>query len=51
MWGRFEARLEENEQEHAAPLRRALFDAIRNSGLRPGGGVTKKMLAFEFAEG
>ena len=30
MWEEFEARLEENERERAAPLGRALFDVIRN---------------------
>ena len=50
MWEEFEARLDENERERAAPLRRALFEVIRASGLRPGEGATKKMLAFEFAD-
>jgi hypothetical protein len=48
MWSEFQARIEENEQDHPVPLRRALFDVICGSGLRPGQGVTKKMLAFEF---
>jgi hypothetical protein len=51
MWGEFEARLEENERERSAPLRHALFDVISSSALRPGAGVTKKMLAFEFGKG
>jgi hypothetical protein len=51
MWGDFEARLDENDREHPAPLRRALFDVFRGSGLRPGDGVTKKMVSFEFGEG
>src|SRR3546814_13954613 len=51
MWEAFEARLDENERERPAPLRGTLFDVIRSSGLRPGAGVTKKMLAFEFGEG
>jgi len=48
MWSEFQARIEENEQDRPVPLRRALFDVICGSGLRPGQGVTKKMLAFEF---
>ena len=48
MWQQFEARIEENEKDHPLPLRRALFDVIRGSELRPGGGITKKMLAFDF---
>lgn len=51
MWEGFEARLDENEQDRPIPLRRVLFDVLRSSGLRPGNGVTKKMLAFEFGEG
>src|SRR3546814_2884069 len=51
MWAAFWARLDENERERPAPLRGTLFDVIRSSGLRPGAGVTKKMLAFEFGEG
>lgn len=51
MWGDFEARLDENDREHPAPLRRVLFDVFRGSGLRPGDGVTKKMVSFEFGEG
>ena len=43
MWTSFEARLDENEQERPIPLRRALFDVLRGSGLRPGEGVTKKI--------
>ncbi len=51
MWEDFEARLNENEGDRPVPLRRTFFDVIRSSGLRPGEGVTKKMLAFEFAQG
>ena len=51
MWTNFEARLDENEQERPIPLRRALFDVLRGSGLRPGEGVTKKMASFEFGTG
>lgn len=51
MWEEFEARLEENERERATPLRRALFDVIRSSDLRPGERVTKKMAALKFAGG
>lgn len=51
MWEGLEARLEENEQDRPIPLRRVLFDVLRNSGLLPGNGVTKKMLAFEFGQG
>jgi hypothetical protein len=48
MWQDFEARIEENESERPIPLRKALFEVIRGSGLRTGQGVTKKMVAFEF---
>lgn len=48
MWESFEARLDENERDRPLPLRRGLFDVLRGSGLRPGGGVTKKMVSFEF---
>lgn len=51
MWESFEARLEENERDRPMPLRRALFDVLRGSGLRPGDGVTKKMASFEFGAG
>jgi hypothetical protein len=51
MWESFEARLDENERDRPLPLRRALFDVLRGSGLRPGGGVTKKMVSFEFGGG
>ena len=51
MWESFEARLDENERERPLPLRGALFDMLRGSGLRPGGGVTKKMVSFEFGAG
>ncbi|GMG81459.1 hypothetical protein LNKW23_06720 [Paralimibaculum aggregatum] len=51
MWERFEARLDENERDQPLPLRRVLFDVLRGSGLRPGGGVTKKMVSFEFGAG
>lgn len=51
MWQEFEARIEENEKDRAVPLRKVLFDAIRGSGLRPGQGATKKMVAFEFGQG
>jgi hypothetical protein len=51
MWKNFEARLDENEQERPIPLRRAVFDVLRGSGLRPGEGVTKKMVSFEFGAG
>lgn len=48
MWESFESRLEENERDKPIPLRLVLFDVLRSAGLRPGGGVTKKMLSFEF---
>lgn len=48
MWSEFEARIEENETDRPVPLRRALFEIIRRSELRPGQGVTKKMVSFEF---
>src|SRR6056297_1054772 len=48
MWESFEKRLDENERAQPLPLRRALYDLLRGSGLRPGGGVTKKMVSFEF---
>lgn len=51
MWENFEVRLEENERERPIPLRRELFDMLRGSGLRPGSGVTKKMVSFEFGAG
>lgn len=51
MWERFEARLDENEQDRPLLLRRALFDVLRGSGLRPGDGATKKMVSFEFGAG
>ena len=43
MWESFEARLDENERDGSLPLRRLLFNVLRGSGVRPGGGVTKKM--------
>lgn len=51
MWENFEARLDENEREGSIPLRRALFDVLRSSGLRPGAGITKKMVSLEFGAG
>src|SRR5689334_22396241 len=48
MWQDFEARIDENEEDGTQPLHRALWDAIQGSGLRPGNGITKKMLSFEF---
>ncbi|MCE7028100.1 AAA family ATPase [Jiella avicenniae] len=51
MWENFEARLDENDRDRPLPLRRALFDVFRGSGLRPGDGVTKKMASFEFSAG
>ncbi|MEZ5985995.1 MAG: AAA family ATPase [Hyphomonas sp.] len=51
MWQAFEARIDENEQDRPSPLRPAFFAILRDSGLRPGGGVTKKMVAFEFGQG
>lgn len=56
MWQAFEARIEENEiaeneQDRSSPLRRAFFTLLRDSGLTPGDGVTKKMVAFEFGQG
>lgn len=51
MWESFKARLEENETDRPLPLRRAFFDILRGSGLRPGGGITKKMVSFEFGAG
>jgi len=47
VWDKFEARLEENERDRAVPLRWVLFEVLRGSGLRPGGGDTKKMVSFE----
>ncbi|UIJ70323.1 hypothetical protein [Aurantimonas sp. HBX-1] len=51
MWENLEARLDENERDRPLPLRRSLFDVLRGSGLRPGGGITKKMVSFEFGAG
>jgi len=51
MWEGIEARLDENEHDHPMPLRRALFEVLRSSSLRPGDGVTKKMVSFEFNAG
>lgn len=51
MWEAFEARLDENDRDRPTPLRRVLLDVFRGSGLRPGEGVTKKMVAFEFGGG
>lgn len=51
MWENFEELLEENERDRPIPLRRELFDVFRGSGLRPGGGVTEKMVSFEFGAG
>ena len=51
MWGEFDARIDENERDRSTPLRKLFFEIIRGSGLRPGQGVTKKMLAFEFGSG
>lgn len=51
MWENIAARLDENERDRAIPLRRALFDVLRGSGLRPGDGVTKKIVSFEFGAG
>ena len=51
MWESFEARLDENESDRPLALRRAFFDVLRGSGMRPGGGVTKKMVSFEFGGG
>jgi len=51
MWESIEDRLNENERDRPMPLRRALFEALRGSGLRPGGGITKKMVSLEFGAG
>ena len=51
MWESIEERLKENERDRPLPLRRALFDALCGWGLRPGGGITKKMVSFEFGAG
>lgn len=51
MWENCEARLDENEREGSIPLRRALFEVLRSSGLRPGAGITKKMVSLEFGAG
>lgn len=51
MWQDFEARIAENERDRPVPLRKALYDVIREAELRPGQGVTKKMVAFEFGDG
>lgn len=50
MWERIEARIRENENEagDVAPLRRPLLAAIRDAGLSPGEGATKKMAALTF---
>ena len=48
MWERIETRIRENESEagDVAPLRRPLLAAIRDAGLTPGEGATKKMAAL-----
>lgn len=51
MWDNFEARLEENERDRPIPVRRALFEVLRDSGLQPGDGITKKMASFQFGAG
>ena len=51
MWENFEARLDENDREGSIPLRSALFEILRSSGLRPGAGITKKMVSLEFGAG
>lgn len=51
MWENFESRLDENERDGPLPLRRSLFDVLSGSGVRPGGGVTKKMVSFDFGAG
>ncbi len=50
MWQDIEDRIEENERDTSVPLRADLFDVIRSSTLRPGPGVTKKMVAFVFGK-
>lgn len=51
MWQDIEARIEKNEREDHVPLRSVLWQALRSSALRPGEGVTKKMVSFEFGQG
>lgn len=51
MWEEFEARIDENDRDRSVPLRKPFFETIRDAGLRPGQGVTKKMVAFEFGRG
>lgn len=46
-----EARLIENERERPVPLRRALFDVFGETDLKPGIGITKKMVSFELGNG
>lgn len=48
MWESVEARFAENEGDKPVALRPALYDVLRGAGLRPGGGITKKMVSFEF---
>lgn len=50
MWTDIEASLDKNEQSKPSPLRRAIFQLIRSSDLRPGHG-TQYMVSFEFGEG
>lgn len=51
MWQEIEDRIDQNEQDRPVPLRKALLDVIRGSGLRPGQAATKKMVALEFGQG
>lgn len=51
MWDAIEARIIENERERPLALRQELFDVIRESGLKAGSGITKKMVSLEFGAG
>lgn len=51
MWQDIEARIEQNEAEGHVPLRHALKEIFRSSGLRPGEVATKKMVPFTFGSG
>lgn len=51
MWQAFEARIDENEQDCPSPLLPAFFAILRDWDLRPGSGITKEMVVFEFSSG
>ncbi|HET7308173.1 MAG TPA: AAA family ATPase [Gammaproteobacteria bacterium] len=48
MWKDVENRIDENDRDNPVPLRRELLAILRNSGLEPSGGDTKKMVSFTF---